>query len=235
MPASFHMFLTVVPGVFEDWNHPRSIVHLTSKDLRTLARRASRCSSPPSAPSTRRSIRLPDGGWRMYYNNELDGQIDLVCRQSRPRELDRSRQAHRRPGRRRARRLSLARQVVADHRRLEGSCRVLIRLTAQTLDAAARTTCSRRRAAAPMTRSQGQHADVVVSGDRAWLFYFTHPGPQAERKQSDTYETRRSSIQVVELQERDGRISVRSRRAGARCAAGPVSHLPKFNHNIHYP
>ncbi len=23
---------------------------------------------------------------------------------------------------------------------------------------------------------KGAHADVVVSGDRAWLFYFTHPG-----------------------------------------------------------
>ena len=37
---------------------------------------------------------------------------------------------------------------------------------------------------------KGAHADVVVAGDRAWLFYFTHPD-----------QARRSSIQVVELQE----------------------------------
>src|SRR5680860_194115 len=29
----YHMFLTYVPGIFTDWNHPRWIVHLTSKNL----------------------------------------------------------------------------------------------------------------------------------------------------------------------------------------------------------
>ncbi|MDP4292691.1 MAG: glycosyl hydrolase, partial [Bacteroidota bacterium] len=29
----YHMYLTYVPGIFADWNHPRVIVHLTSKDL----------------------------------------------------------------------------------------------------------------------------------------------------------------------------------------------------------
>jgi hypothetical protein len=46
---------------------------------------------------------------------------------------------------------------------------------------------------------KGAHADVVVSGDRAWLFYFTHPGRKDTK--ADTYETRRSSIQVVELKQ----------------------------------
>jgi hypothetical protein len=26
------MFLSFVPGIFDDWNHPREIVHLTSAD-----------------------------------------------------------------------------------------------------------------------------------------------------------------------------------------------------------
>src|SRR5262245_53534571 len=30
----YHMFLTVVPGVFDNWDHPRQVVHLSSKDLR---------------------------------------------------------------------------------------------------------------------------------------------------------------------------------------------------------
>ena len=29
----YHMYLTYVPGIFNDWNHPRNIIHLTSKDL----------------------------------------------------------------------------------------------------------------------------------------------------------------------------------------------------------
>jgi len=45
---------------------------------------------------------------------------------------------------------------------------------------------------------KGAHPDVIVSGDRAWLFYFTHP---------DGNETRRSSIQVVELQEVGGTLN----------------------------
>lgn len=32
--GTFHMYLTYVPGTFKDWNHPRVIVHLTSKDIK---------------------------------------------------------------------------------------------------------------------------------------------------------------------------------------------------------
>ena len=30
--GTYHMYLSYVPGIFTDWNHPREIVHLTSKD-----------------------------------------------------------------------------------------------------------------------------------------------------------------------------------------------------------
>ena len=53
----------------------------------------------------------------------------------------------------------------------------------------------------------GGHADVVVSGDRAFVFYFTHPGRTPENRGTDNYETRRSSIQVAELEYRDGKIT----------------------------
>ena len=29
----YHMYLSYVPGIFTNWNHPRDIIHLTSKDL----------------------------------------------------------------------------------------------------------------------------------------------------------------------------------------------------------
>ena len=54
-------------------------------------------------------------------------------------------------------------------------------------------------------QAKGQHGDVVVSGDRAWLIYFTHPERKGES--ADTYATRRSSIQVVELQEQGGTLA----------------------------
>jgi len=50
----------------------------------------------------------------------------------------------------------------------------------------------------------GLHADVVVSGERAWIFYFTHP----DRTGSDhpTIRSRRSSVQVAELAVVDGHL-----------------------------
>jgi hypothetical protein len=47
----------------------------------------------------------------------------------------------------------------------------------------------------------GRHCDVVVSGDRVFLFYFTHPGLHGN---GDAHDHRRSSLQVTELRERDG-------------------------------
>ncbi len=67
----WHMFLTVVPGVFNDWGHPRSIVHYTSPDLRNWG-------NPRPIPlATDRVIdasvvKLAEGAWRMWYNNERD-------------------------------------------------------------------------------------------------------------------------------------------------------------------
>ncbi|MBN1925447.1 MAG: hypothetical protein JW798_06405, partial [Prolixibacteraceae bacterium] len=45
----------------------------------------------------------------------------------------------------------------------------------------------------------GQHPDVVVQGNKAYLFYFTHPGRRTEVPDSLMVEKRRSSIQVNEL------------------------------------
>ena len=59
----------------------------------------------------------------------------------------------------------------------------------------------------PEDQTKGLHADVVVSGDRAYLFYFTHPGRVDVNEKKDTTEQRRSSIQVVELEYKDGQLT----------------------------
>lgn len=67
----YHMFLTYVPGIFSDWNHPRHIIHLTSKDLvnwtyeSTLKLANDKLIDPYV-------VKLPDGTWRLFYNNEKD-------------------------------------------------------------------------------------------------------------------------------------------------------------------
>ena len=65
----YHMYLSYVPGIFSDWNHPREIVHLTSRDgirWETVAKvnlKSGRVIDPCV-------IQLPGGNWRMFYKDE---------------------------------------------------------------------------------------------------------------------------------------------------------------------
>ena len=67
----YHMYLTFVPGVFADWSHPRDIIHLTSKDLLDWQYESTlKLSSNRVIDAC--VIRLSNGTWRMWYNNEVD-------------------------------------------------------------------------------------------------------------------------------------------------------------------
>ena len=73
----------------------------------------------------------------------------------------------------------------------------------------------------PSKRSEdgpsGSHGDVVVIGDKAYIFYFTHPGRTAHTKAdlneigNIPYELRRSSIQVAELEVVNDELVVKDR------------------------
>jgi hypothetical protein len=53
----------------------------------------------------------------------------------------------------------------------------------------------------------GLHADVVVKGEIAYIFYFTHPGRPAGATEDDsTHTTRRSSLQVAAARVVDGTL-----------------------------
>jgi hypothetical protein len=57
----------------------------------------------------------------------------------------------------------------------------------------------------PEDREIGRHADVVVTGDTAVVFYFTHPGfDGAELSDASAPAARRTAIHVAELAVRDG-------------------------------
>ena len=57
----------------------------------------------------------------------------------------------------------------------------------------------------PTDRAKGQHADVVVSNGRAFIFYFTHQ-EGADAKPGDPNWRRRTVMQVAELIYSDGQI-----------------------------
>ncbi len=203
--GSHHMFLTVVPGIFENWQHPRRIVHLTSADLRTwTAPRALTLASDRVIDAA--VLRLPDGAFRMFYNNERDRKSiyfadspDLVTWTDRGKAVGdqggegpkvfRWRDAYWM--------ITDVWQGLAVYRSTDA-----LNWTRQDgpnlLDRPGRGVDD---------GVKGGHPDVVISGDRAFLFYFTHPGRSDPASRVDGYEQRRSSIQVVELFEKDGRLS----------------------------
>ena len=201
----YHMFLTVVPGIFSDWRHPRDIVHLTSKNLiswdyvSTLKLSSERCIDACV-------FRMPDGSWRMYYNNEADGKSIYYADSPDLYQWTDS-----------------GKKVVGD-RGGEGPCvfqwkgRYVMLVDnwkglgvyfSDDLENWKRQ--ENNILEIPGTgkddRVIGGHPDVVVSNGKAYVFYFTHPGRIPENKGKDNYETRRSSIQVAELEMTDGQIT----------------------------
>jgi hypothetical protein len=205
--GTHHMFLTVVPGVFEDWQHPRSIVHLTSRDLRRWEYVAALTLASDRVIDATVS-RLPNGKWRMWYNDERDGKSiyyadspDLNTWTDRGRATGVGGRCEgpfvfQWKGKN---------WMLVDTWKGLGVYRSddLLQWTGQPELLLATP------GQGPDDGVNGQHAGVVVSGDRAFCFYFTHPdrASSAPPEQRGSRNPRRSSIQVVELFEQDGRLS----------------------------
>jgi len=203
-----HLFLTVVPGIFENWQHPRRIVHLTSSDLRRWQYRST-LSLASDRVIDAGIHRLPDGSWRLWYNNERDRKSiyyadspDLFTWTDRGKCTG----VGERPG---------EGPFVFQWR---GHYWMLVDLwrglgVYRSDDLATWTPQTGNLLATPGRGADdgvnGGHPGVVVHGDRAFLFYFTHPGRAGTIKpeDKDSLELRRSSIQVVELREQDGVLS----------------------------
>jgi hypothetical protein len=200
----YHMYLTYVPGIFTDWNHPRRIVHLTSKNLiawkfeSELTLASDRCIDACL-------FRLPDGTWRMYYNNERDNKSIYYADSP---DLYNWKDS--------------GKKVVGD-KAGEGpnvfswkgknwmivdnwnGCGVYssddyvnwIRQEKNILQEPGKGADD---------KVMGGHPDIVVSGDRAYIFYFTHPGRIPGARSQNQTDSRRSSVQVAELEFIDGQI-----------------------------
>jgi hypothetical protein len=200
--GTFHMFLTVVPGVFEDWQHPRVIVHLTSTDLRTWRH-------PVKVPLANDRVidpslaRLPDGTWRMWYNNEPDRKYTYYADSPDLEHwTDRGLAIAERGEGPKVFRWRGAWWMIVDLWHGLAVFRSDDALTWKKQDA----TLLEQPGKGPDDGVMGGHADVVVSGDRAYIFYFVHPGRQGPDAKKDGPEQRRSLIQVSELIEEGGII-----------------------------
>jgi hypothetical protein len=69
----------------------------------------------------------------------------------------------------------------------------------------------------PEDTPSGAHGDVVVVGNKAYIFYFTHPGREThfnatlDADGKYPYSEKRSSIQVAELVVNNGVLEVKDR------------------------
>lgn len=206
----YHMFLTIVPGVFKDWKHPRTIVHLTSKNLIDWQFDAE-LNLVNNKVIDASVMQLPDGTWRLWYNNEKAGKsIYYADSPDLYHWTDKGKITSNTGERGEGQKIFFWKNqyfMIIDEWQGLGvySSPDLLTWTRQ----------SKRILDKPGTGSEdqvkGQHADVVVNNGRAYIFYFTHSGqaPLYLNKQAkiSPYQQARSLIQVAELTYNDGEIS----------------------------
>jgi len=201
----YHMFLTYVPGVFSDWRHPRDIIHLTSRNLinwefESVLDLASDRVIDASV------FQLKDGTWRMWYNNERAGKAmfyadspDLYNWIDKGRvQIDRARGGEGPKVFEWKGKYWMITDVWSGLALYESEDLIswknipgnLVEKPGKGLD----------------DQVMGGHADVLINNDRAYLFYFTHPGRREGVNPENLHEQRRSSIQLVELFYEGGRL-----------------------------
>ncbi len=203
--GTYHMFLTVVEGTFGDWNHPRHILHLTSKDL--LHWKPLAYVNLPSEKTIDACVfKLKDGTWRFWYKNEAAG--------SRIWYSDSKDLVHWEPKGIAIKNINGEGPIVFEWRgsywMLEDTAPGLSVFRSSDLENWTRQPDKLllTPGTQPTDRMEGKHPDVVVDGaGRAWLFYFTQQGgPDAEGH--DRMWARRSVLHVSELHEAGGVLTV---------------------------
>lgn len=199
-----HMFVTIVPGIFSDWKHPRFIYHLTSRDLLHWENPQKLvCASEKVIDAC--ALQLTNGGWRLWYNNEADKKSIYYMDSTDLKDWTPVGKA-----------VGVERSEGPKVFRWKGNYWMITDawrgLAVYQSDDAVHW---RRQSGDHLLQESGSgeddgviggHPDVVVSGDRAYLFYFTHPGRRGQDAKANGYEQNRSSIQVTELFFKDGKL-----------------------------
>lgn len=199
----YHMYLTYLPGTFDDWNHPRNIVHLTSSDLLNW-KYESTLKLANDRVIDASVFRLPDGSWRLWYNNERDGKSiyyadskDLFHWEDKGKAID-------------------ARGEGPKVFHWKNSYWMIVDVW-KGMDVYRSDDLSTWRRNARILEEPGRgkddgaiggHCDVVVNDGKAWVFYFTHPGrTKINPAPEQSVAARRSVIQVAELRLENGTVT----------------------------
>ncbi len=206
----YHMYVAYIQGVRNHWGGDKHIMHYSSKDMWDWKFESQ---LPLSSVSVIDAcvFHLPDGKWRMWYKDETQGSVSMTAEspdlyhwtmQQKAAVSDR---AHEGP---KVFRFKDKYWMVVDQWAglavySSDDCDSWI-FNSVILDKG-----SKRNEDQP----SGAHADVIVVNEKAYIFYFTHPGRKthldAPNESNDVlpYNLRRSSIQVAELKLTDNKIT----------------------------
>lgn len=195
----YHMYLSYVPGIPRDWSGPRSILHMTSQNLwdwqyeSTLSLSSDRVIDACV-------YRLPENYWRMWYKDEANqshtyaadsndlytwkvvGPVITDCPHEGPNVF--FWQEHYWMITDTWQGLGVYQSTDAEHWQRQANI-------------------LKNGGMRPDDGTQGQHADITVQGNRAFIVYFTHPERDPKKTygfdEVAPYSDKRTSIQVAEL------------------------------------
>ena len=192
----YHMYLTYVPGVFKDWDHPREILHLTSNDLLNW-KYESTLKLVNQKVIDASVFKLPDGTWRMWYNNEPDGKsIYYADSKDLYNWVDKGKAIAARGEGPKVFWFKNKYWMIVD---------VWKGMELYYSDDLLKWTKQPKRILEEPGKgiddqAIGGHCDVVVNNDRAYVFYFTHPGRRKDNPAAkSSFDDKRSVIQLAEL------------------------------------
>lgn len=203
----YHMWLTVVPGIFHRWGVPGAegrIEHLTSPDLKKWS-----CDGRVDLGVRRiidATVLKLGNGYRMWYKDEVEGSRIMAADSA---DLRTWKQRGAQPVSQTKGEGPKAFRFKGHYWLIADAWKGLMVLRSE--DAASWTQQDGYILGEPglkaTDRGIGQHPDVVVDGDRAFIYYFVHQGKETE-SQADPYWQQRTVIQVAELLYKDGKLSV---------------------------
>lgn len=203
--GKYHMFVSYITGVPVNWNRPRHILHYTSANLWDW-KFESRLDALGGKAIDACVAPLPGGGWRLFYKNEAAqshtqyadspdlyswtfmGEATNDCAQEGPNVFT----------------LDGDTFMIADM--WDGMAvyhsRDLTHWTRQNGGFLAQG------GVRPDDNNRGHHADVLSFGDRAYIFYFVHPGATGTYGHTDGEDAaeRRSVLQVAALKNDNGTL-----------------------------
>ncbi|HEX7712565.1 MAG TPA: glycosyl hydrolase [Bacillota bacterium] len=194
----YHMYVSYVKGVPSNWEWDREIIHYTSKDLWNW-KFESKLKLSSDRVIDACVCKLPDGIWRMWYKDEVHNSFTCAADSKDLYNWEVVGPVitgipHEGPN---VFYWKGKYWMIADFWR---------GLMVQRSDDGVNWVRQRDILDKPGNRKDdnayGQHPDILVLGDNAYIFYFTHPGAcdQQNIEEEMSYERKRTSLQVAKLE-----------------------------------